>query len=131
MAGPFVGKDGKVLFGAVEVGYMKECTIDVDADALKDYAWGSQKPQILKQGNLSFKWKCSKMFIDSTHANEILAGAAVTIHVRPEGSGAGKEDYQLDSAQLLHWGYSHPQNGVILEDVSGEAMGLTPTKQAS
>jgi len=128
-SGPFNGKDGVLKIATVAVGQVKNVNLDMTADEIKEYVWGSDKPSVLKSGNKSFAFDADLLYVDSTHMNQVLAGTEVDILVYPEGVLATKQLYTINSAKILRWGYAHPQNGIILSRISGTAMNITPSNQ--
>lgn len=122
---PLLGHSAVVLIDSTEVGYCEGVTVGIDVDLIKEYTLGSDKPSVLEDGNKSFTVSIDKMYIDSTYATDVLNGTAVTIEVRPEGTGAGKPKITISNVILNSWELSITQDGVIMESVSGEGKDLT------
>ena len=80
----------------------------------------------IESGNKTFKFSFEKMFIDTTHAAQALAGTKMTILLGPANSTpTGQPKYTLTNAIILHHGWRDEQNGVVIENGSGEAATLT------
>ena len=122
---PLLGRNAVVLKGATEIGYCEGVTVGIDADLVKEYALGDDKPQVLESGNKSFSVDIDHMYIDNAFANDVLNGTAVTIEVRPEGTGAGLPKITVNNVILNSWELSIEQDGVEMESVSGEGKSLT------
>ena len=122
---PFLGRNAVVLKDATEIGYCEGVTVGIDADLIKEYALGDDKPQVLESGNKSFTVDIDHMYIDNAFANDVLNGTAVTIEVRPEGTGTGKPKITVNDVILNSWELSIEQDGVEMESVSGEGKSLT------
>jgi hypothetical protein len=123
---PAIGRNGSINIAGVEIGYMKGVTFDVDADVIKDYKFTSDIPAVLESGNKTFKFSFQKMFIDTTHAVQVLAGTKVTVILGPANcTPAGQPKYTLTNAIVFHHGFRDEQAGIVVEDGSGEAASLT------
>jgi len=122
---PFLGRNAVVLKDATEIGYCEGVTVGIDADLIKEYALGDDKPQVLESGNKSFTVDIDHMYIDNAFANDVLNGTAVAIEVRPEGTGTGKPKITVNDVILNSWELSIEQDGVEMESVSGEGKSLT------
>jgi len=122
MSIPILGRNALLKINAMEIGYCEGLTIGIDADRIKEYKIGSQKPQVLEPGNLTIPWKATLMYVDKTYANYVLSGTKFTMTVQPSGTG---DTYTLSNCLALKWDQDIRQNGVILSSVSGEAMDIT------
>jgi hypothetical protein len=123
---PAIGRNGSININAVEVGYIKGVTFDLDAEVIKDYKFGSDVPCVLESGNKTFKFSFQKMFIDTTYAALVLAGTKITILLGPANSTpTGQPKYTLSNAIIFHHGFHDEQSGIVIEDGSGEAASLT------
>jgi len=124
---PLLGRNAVILKGAAEIGYCSSVTVSIDVDLVKEYAIGGanpDKPAFLASGNKSFKVSIDKMYVDGAHASDVLNGTALTIEVRPEGTGTGKPKITVSNVILNSWELSIEQDGVIMESVEGEGTGI-------
>jgi len=122
---PVIGRNGSITINGVEAGYIKGVTFDIDADVIKDYKFTSDIPAILESGNKSFKFSFEKMFIDTMHAAQVLAGTKMTIILGPANSTpTGQPKYTLSNAIILHHGWRDEQAGIVIENGSGEGASL-------
>ena len=124
---PLLGRNAVILKGATEIGYCSSVTVSIDVDLVKEYAIGGanpDKPAFLASGNKSFKVSIDKMYVDGAHATDVLNGTALTIEVRPEGTGTGKPKITVSNVILNSWELSIEQDGVIMESVEGEGTSI-------
>ena len=123
---PVIGRNGSITINGAEAGYIKGVTFDIDADVIKDYKFTSDIPAVLESGNKSFKFSFEKMFIDTKHAAQVLAGTKMTIILGPANSTpTGQPKYTLTNAIILHHGWRDEQAGIVIENGSGEGASLT------
>lgn len=120
-----IGRNGVITIGGTVVGSVKNMNLDVSAEKLKEYVMGSDLPDSLNAGNKSFTFSIEKLFVDSTHINQVLAGTPVTIIFSPEGSAAGKWKYTVNSVVLDKASIKQAQGGYVMHNVTGEGMSLT------
>ena len=122
---PVIGRNGSITINGAEAGYIKGVTFDMDADVIKDYKFTSDVPAVLESGNKSFKFSFEKMFIDTTHAAQVLAGTKMTIILGPANSTpTGQPKYTLSNAIIFHHGWRDEQAGIVIENGSGEGASL-------
>lgn len=121
MSTPPLGREAVVLLDSTEIGYAEKVKESIDASIIKKYKLGSDKPAVLKSGNKTFVIDFGAMYIDKTYAEKVLNGTAVTVEVRPNGTGVGKEKHTYTGVILNKWGFEAAQDGVAGENVSGEA----------
>jgi hypothetical protein len=124
---PLLGRNAVILKGATEIGYCSSVTVSIDVDLVKEYAIGGanpDRPAFLASGNKSFKVSIDKMYVDGAHATDVLNGTALTIEVRPEGTGTGKPKITVSNVILNSWELSIEQDGVIMESVEGEGASI-------
>jgi len=119
-----IGRNADIYIDGTLAGAAKGLTVGISAELIKDYVIGSQDPNILAIGNRSYPISIDTLFVDKTYAALVIAGAAITIEVHPGGSGAG-EQYVLNNVILNNWEKMIPQDGVILESISGEGKTIT------
>ena len=113
---PAVGRNGSINIAGVEIGYMKGVTFDLDADVIKDYKFTSDVPAVLESGNKTFKFSFQKMFIDTTHATQVLNGTKVTVILGPANcTPAGQPKYTLSNAIVFHHGFRDEQAGIVVK----------------
>lgn len=120
-----IGRNGVVTIATVAVGSLKNINVDVSAEKLKEYVMGSDLPDSLNAGNKSITFSIDKLFIDSTHINQVLNGTVVAIVFSPEGTAVGKQKYTINSAILDKVSVKQAQGGYVMHNVSGEGMSLT------
>jgi heptaprenylglyceryl phosphate synthase len=124
---PVLGRNGSINIDGVEVGYVKGVTFSVDADVIKDYKFNSAVPAVLESGNQSYRFTFEKMYIDNTYATLVLNGTKVTIILGPANSTpVGQPNITLANAIIFHHGWRAEQEGIVIEDGSGEAATCTP-----
>jgi len=122
---PVIGRNGSITINGAEAGYIKGVTFDMDADVIKDYKFTSDVPAVLESGNKSFKFSFEKMYIDTTHAAQVLAGTKMTIILGPANSTpTGQPKYTLSNAIIFHHGWRDEQAGIVIENGSGEGASL-------
>lgn len=114
-------KDATATLDGTAVGYAKTITIGVSADLIKQHTMDSQDPAILKTGNRSYPISIDKLFIDSTHINQVTAGTAINLVVTPSGG----DTYTVDSVILNNWELSISDPGALMSKVSGEGYSIT------
>ena len=120
-----IGRNGVVTIATVAVGSLKNINVDISAEKLKEYVMGSDLPSDLDAGNKSITFSIEKLFVDSTHINQVLNGTVVAIVFSPEGTSAGKQKYTINSAILDKVSVKQAQGGFVMHNVSGEGMSLT------
>jgi hypothetical protein len=119
-----LGREGVIKKGTETIGSVKNVSIGINADLIKEYVWGSDTPEVLASGNKTFTINIEKLYVDKSYAEDVLNGNAVTIEVHPEGTGSGKPKITLADAVLNAWDYDQAQDGVIGERVKGEAKSI-------
>jgi hypothetical protein len=123
---PGIGRNGSITINGAEAGYVTNVIFDIDAAILKDYKFTSDVPAVLEAGNKTFKFSFDKMYIDTTYASLVLAGTKITILIGPVNSTpTGQPKYTLTNAIIFHHGIKDAQNGIVMENGSGEAAALT------
>ena len=125
MSSPLLGRSAVLKIDTAEVGYAQGIRVGVSADLIKEYKIGSDKPEVLEDGNKSFTVSIDKMYIDKTYAEDVLNGTSVSVVIRPAGTGAGLEEITISNVILNAWEMTITQDGVILESVSGEGKDIT------
>lgn len=120
-----IGRNGVVTIAGVVCGSLKNMNLDISAEKLKEYVMGNDKPDSLDSGNKSYTFSIEKLFVDSTHINQVSLGSAIAIIFSPEGSAAGKWKYTLNSAILDKASIKQAQGGYVMHNVSGEGLSLT------
>ena len=130
MSSPLLGKDAVIQIDSSDVGYAQGVRVGISVDLIKEYKIGSDKPEVLEDGNKSFTVSIDKMYIDKTYAEDVLNGTSVSVVIRPAGTGSGLEEITISNVILNTWEMTVTQDGVILESVSGEGKDITFGTQA-
>lgn len=125
MSSPIVGYKAVIQKDGEDIGYATGVTVGIDIDLIKEYSLGGATPQVLEAGNKTFTVSIDKMYIDNTYATDVLNGTAVTIVVRPAGTGSGLPEITLSNVVFNSWELSIEQDGVIMESVEGEAKSIS------
>ena len=123
---PLLGRLAVIYRGTNEIGYCK--SVGVDVDFTKEYHTSGtslDKLAVIAGENKSFKVSIEMAYIDGAYATDVLNGSAVTIEVRPQGTGAGKPKITLNNVIFTSWEMSYEQDGVIMESIDGEGVGIT------
>jgi hypothetical protein len=113
--------------GTTEIGNCSSVSVSIDAALIKEYyisGTSPDKPAFLASGNKSFKVSIKRAYVDGTYASDVLGGTAVTIEVRPQGTGTGLPKITLSNVILNSWDMSIEQAGVILENIKGEGTNI-------
>lgn len=124
-ATPLIGRNAYITMAGTVIGFAQGVTANISMDIIKEYAIGSNLPQILAGGLLTFKITCAKMLIDTSMATQVLGQTPVSFVIGPAGSTTGKPKITLSGVVLNGWNYKSDQKGVVLEDVAGEGTGIT------
>jgi hypothetical protein len=69
------------------------------------------------------------MYIDNAYAQDVLNGTAVSIVIRPAGTGSGLPEITIGNVVFNSWELSIEQDGVVMETVTGEGKTLTLATQ--
>jgi hypothetical protein len=125
MSAPIYGKSCVVKKGTTTIGFGREVRISVDADVVKEYVFGDDKPSVLTSGNKTFRADISMLFIDGTYINDILNGTTVAIEVQPQGTGAGKPKITLSDAVFYGYDFTAVPDGYVTERARAEGKSLT------
>lgn len=124
MSTPSKGVNATIKLATTAVGYAKNCKIGINGNLIKEYAIDQgNTPAMLEQGNLSFPVSIEALFIDSTHANQVLAGTPIDLEVKPKSGGT----YTVNAVVLSNWELSVTQEGAVLQKVSGEGKSISIT----
>jgi hypothetical protein len=122
---PVIGRNAWIKIGDNIVGYIKGFTVGVTRGTIKDYVFQSADPAILEAGNATYPFTADMIWIVSTYAALVLAGTKVTIEIAPENSTpTGQSKITMTNAVLLTWKMTGPQEGDVLEAVTGEGKTL-------
>jgi hypothetical protein len=133
MSTPIIGTTAVIKMGTTAIGFCKSVSVSIDVDLIKEYFIGGtnpDKPAVITSGNKSFKVNIKKAYVDSSYANNVLNGTAVTISVLPQGTGTGKPQIDITNVVFTSWELTVEQQGVIMESVKGEGSGITFTTQS-
>jgi hypothetical protein len=122
---PALGRNGSIMIGAVEIGYVKGVTFEIDSVPIKDYKFGSDLPAVLEGGNKSYKFTFEKMYIDATYATAVINDTKLTIVLGPASSTpSGQPKYTLGGAIISKESWKNDQGGIVMEHAEGEALTL-------
>jgi len=111
------------------IGMAKSVTASFDADLVKEYVLGSDKPAFLASGNKSFKVSFDLLYVNDKYAQKVLNGDKFDVVIAPDGWGTGKPLVTLRNVVLNSWEQSITQDGMIAEAVEGEAEGAEVATQ--
>ena len=125
MSEPLIGRSAVVQIDSADVGYAQGVTLSIDADLIKEYKIGDDKPAVLEAGNKTITVRIDKMYIDKTYAEKVYNGTSVSIVIRPAGTGSGKEEITVSDVVLTSFEMTVTQDGVIMERVEGEGKSVT------
>jgi hypothetical protein len=121
-----IGRNADIYINGALAGAAKGVTVGISVDLIKDYVIGSQDPNVLAAGNRSYPVSIDTLYVDKTYATLVLNGTAITILIYPSGSPSPPgEEYTLNNVVLSNWEKAIPQDGVILESISGEGKTIT------
>lgn len=99
-ATPLIGRNAYITMAGSVIGFAQGITANISMDLIKEYAIGSNTPQILAGGLISFKITCAKMLIDTSMATQVLGQTAVTFVIGSAGSTTGKPKITLKNGVL-------------------------------
>ena len=125
MSTPVTGLDAVIQKDGSDIGYARGVTVRLDAALIKDYQIGDDDPAILKSGNKTYSVSIERMYIDNSYASDVLNGTAVSIVVRPAGTGTGKPEITISGVVFSRWELTITQDGVVMERVEGEGTDMT------
>ena len=130
MSSPGLGRNAVIQVDGSEVGYAQGVTYREEADIVREYKIGDDKPAVLESGNKRFVVSIDKMYIDNTYADDILNGSKVSVVIRPLGTGTGKPEITISNVVFNSWELTITQDGVVMERVEGEGDSVTHGTQA-
>ena len=125
---PSLGRTAVLKIGTQSIGYCKNITVSIDADLIKDYfinATTPDQPAFIASGNKSFKVSIERAWIDTTYANNITQGTALTVEVYPQGTATGKPKITLSNVIFTSYEMTITQDGIIMESMEGEGSSIT------
>ena len=126
-ATPKIGRDARLLKSGVEIGYGKNITVTADAELIKVYSMDALTPEITAAGKQTFKWSMERLFTDATYLSLLLAGTSFDLIFAPEGSPLDSSEYETwTDCLVLHREVKAGEEDGIIENISGEATGVTP-----
>ena len=126
-ATPKIGRDARLLKSGVEIGYGKNITVTADAELIKVYSMDALTPEITAAGKQTFKWNMERLFTDATYLSLLLAGTSFDLIFAPEGSPLDSSEYETwTDCLVLHREVKAGEEDGIIENISGEATGVTP-----
>ena len=123
----YVGRDARLLKAGVEIGLGRNMSVSADADSIEIYSNDKLTPEITAGGKQTFKWSMERLFTDKTWMDLLIAGTAFDLIFAPAGSPLGSTKWETWSdCKVLHVERKGGETDGILENVSGEATGVTP-----
>ena len=126
-ATPKIGRDARLLKSGVEIGYGKNITVTADAELIKVYSMDALTPEITAAGKQTFKWSMERLFTDATYLALLLAGTSFDLIFAPEGTPLDSSEYETwTDCVILHREVKAGETDGIIENISGEATGVTP-----
>ena len=126
-ATPKIGRDARLLKSGVEIGYGKNISVDADAELIKVYSMDALTPEITAAGKQTFKWSMERLFTDATYLSLLLAGTSFNLIFAPEGTPLDSSEYETwTGCVILHREVKAGESDGIIENISGEATGVTP-----
>lgn len=124
MSTPIVGRNGVVKKDGAAIGYAKGVSITINVDIIKEYAFQSNKPSLVEDGNQSYKVSIDTMYVDNTYAQLVLTGNPVDIELDPAGAGTGNPKITVVDVVFTSWKLEQKQNGVVMQSLEGEGSDL-------
>jgi len=125
MSSPLIGRDAVIQIDGSDVGYAQGVTLSLDADLIKEYKMGDDKPAVLSSGNKTISVSIDKMYIDKTYAENLMNGTTVDVVIRPAGTGSGEEEITVSNVVFTSFEMTITQDGVVMESLSGEGDSIT------
>ena len=123
---PVIGRDARLLKAGQAIGYGKNISVSADAESIKVYSMDALTPVITAAGKQTFKWSCERLYTDKTWIDLLQAGTSFDLIFAPEGSPLGTTKWETwTSCTVLHVERKGGETDGILENVSGEATGVT------
>ena len=118
--------------GAVEVANLKNVELSIQNEKIKDYDMDSTDPAVLEYGNMTYIIKAERGYTTKDILlTQIAAKTKLQLHVRPEGTGVGNEEFSLTDVVLDSYTVRFDRNTVVLENISGEGKSLNTDDQAA
>jgi hypothetical protein len=116
-----------LLKSGVAIGYGKNISLVADAESIKVYSMDALTPVITAAGKQSFKWSMERLFTDKTYIALLLAGTKFDLIFAPEGTPITSTEYETwTNCSILHREVKAGESDGVLENISGEAEGVTP-----
>jgi hypothetical protein len=130
--GPAAGRLAVIKWGGVTVGKLRNWTFGIAQGLIKDYSIDSLDPAVLTGGERSYPFSAEMLWVNSVHANSILAQAVtgVTVAFYPAGTGSGEMLWTLSNAVFSGTEISGNKDGVTMQNVKGEGQTLAISKVA-
>jgi hypothetical protein len=124
---PVLGRNARLLQGSTEIGYGKNISVKASAEIIKDYSMDALTPAVSGAGKQTFTWSMERLFTDATYLALLLAGTKFDLVFAPEGAAASTNDETWTNCIILNCERTAGETGGVLEKISGEAEGVTPT----
>lgn len=129
MSTPIIGRNCVFMDGAAAVAHGKNITVDWKRDQIESRVFESANPDSLDYGNIHTTFKVEFVYFQNEgFLAKVLAGTKLTIKVRPQGTGAGKEEWTLTDC-VIDLGVEIPQNEHVRMNVTGKATSFTQGTQ--
>jgi len=125
LAGPWLGSDAYVKYGATECGYATGVDIRISADIIKEYVIGQVNPGVLKTGPQSYPVSVDKMMLDTEACEDVLNGDTLSLVVQPGGTESGSPKFTVGNITFNEWELHVGPEGVIIESLKGEGTTFT------
>ena len=120
MSEPFKPLKAVIMLGSSKIGegLTETGSISFKLDAEEHYGYpGDGKPKVVP-GNQHFKGKFSKVYLDNTYGQLVLAKTKVDVVFYPDGDASGKPKITVKQALLHDWDLKQDQKVIVLEDVA-------------
>jgi hypothetical protein len=127
---PVLGRNARLVKDSVAIGHGKGISLSADAESIKVYDMDARTPVITATGKQTFKWSMRRLYTSEAYMTLFKAGTSFTMEFMPEGTplvtGHPKETWT--GCVILHVGRDAGEDDGVLEDISGEATGVTETE---
>jgi len=108
----------KIGNNTIGSGLTETASLSFKLDVDEHYGYpGEGKPKVVA-GNQHFKGKLSKVWLDHTYGQLVLAKAKVDVEFYPQGTASGKPKITVKNALLHDWDLKQDQKVIVLEDVA-------------
>jgi hypothetical protein len=124
---PILGRNARLLKNGVAIGHGKSISLSADAESIKVYDMDSLNPTITAAGKQTFKWTMKRLYTSEAYMTLFKAGTSFDMIFAPEGSPlpTGHPYETWTGCVILHVGPDAGESDGVLEDINGEATGVT------